>query len=46
VGFFSDDEDPQQISWVNVSERDSFMGKLLAHFSFFVIAPGANLPLQ
>ena len=50
VGFFSDDEDSQQISWVNLSERDSFMGKLLAHFSFFVVPPGLgasspNLPL-
>jgi hypothetical protein len=44
VGFFADEEDPQQIAWVNLSERDSFMGKLLAHFSFFVIMPGANMP--
>jgi hypothetical protein len=44
VGFFADEEDPQQISWVNLSERDSFLGKLLAHFSFFVVPPGANLP--
>jgi hypothetical protein len=45
VGFFSDEDDPQQIAWVNLSEHDSFMGKLLAHFSFFVIMPGTNLPL-
>jgi hypothetical protein len=49
IGFFADDEDQQQISWVNLSERDSFMGKLLAHFSFFIVPPGltgpANLPL-
>jgi hypothetical protein len=46
IGFFADQDDPQQISWVNLSEHDSFMGKLLAHFSFFVVRPGANLPLQ
>jgi hypothetical protein len=39
VGFFADDEDSQQIAWVDVSERDSFLGKMLAHFSLFVV-PG------
>ena len=38
-GFISDEEDPQQVAWVNVSERDSFLGRMLAHFSLFVI-PG------
>jgi len=37
VGFFEDQSDPQSVSWVNVSERDSFMGRMLAHFSLFVI---------
>jgi len=37
VGFFEDQNDPQSVSWVNVSERDSFMGRMLAHFSLFVI---------
>lgn len=36
VGFFCDDDDSQQVSWVSVSERDSFLGRMLAHFSFFV----------
>jgi len=40
VGFFVDDQDPQQVAWVNVSERDSFLGRMLAHFSFFVVPPG------
>jgi hypothetical protein len=37
VGFFSDNDDEQRVSWVNLSERDSFMGRMLAHFSLFVI---------
>ena len=36
VGFFADD-DEQRVSWINLSERDSFMGRMLAHFSLFVI---------
>ncbi len=42
VGFFSDDDDEQKVSWVNVSERDSFVGRMLAHFGLFVM-PGAPL---
>ena len=37
VGFFADDDDEQRVSWVNLSERDSFMGRMLAHFSLFVM---------
>jgi len=36
VGFFDDAEDPQRVSWVSVSERDSFLGRMLAHFSLIV----------
>jgi hypothetical protein len=39
VGFFDDQNDPQKLAWVNLSERDSFMGRMLAHFSLFVM-PG------
>ncbi|MCU1336796.1 MAG: hypothetical protein JWO19_2377 [Bryobacterales bacterium] len=39
VGFFEDQSDPQKVAWVSLSERDSFMGRMLAHFSLFVI-PG------
>jgi hypothetical protein len=39
VGFIAEDDDPQQVAWVNVSERDSFLGRMLAHFSLFVV-PG------
>jgi hypothetical protein len=37
VGFFEDQSDPQKVAWVSVSERDSFMGRMLAHFSLFVV---------
>jgi hypothetical protein len=37
VGFFEDQNDPQKVAWVSLSERDSFMGRMLAHFSLFVI---------
>lgn len=43
VGFFAGDDDQQRIAWVNLSERDSFMGRMLAHFSLFVM-PGATAP--
>jgi hypothetical protein len=39
VGFFEDQNDPQAVDWISVSERDSFMGRMLAYFSLFVI-PG------
>jgi hypothetical protein len=40
IGFFSDSDDEQQVAWVSLSERDSFLGKMLAHFSLFLV-PGA-----
>jgi len=40
VGFFSDHDDEQKVSWVNVSDRDSFLGQILAHFSLLVM-PGS-----
>jgi hypothetical protein len=43
VGFFSEEDDPQKVEWVSLSERDSFLGKVLAHFSL-IIMPG--VPLQ
>ena len=39
VGFFADEDDAQQVAWVSLSERDSFLGRMLAHFSLFVM-PG------
>ncbi len=44
IGFFSDEDDPQKVDWVSLSERDSFLGRVLAHFSMIVM-PGAP-PLQ
>jgi hypothetical protein len=37
VGFFSDHDDQQQVSWVSISERDSFMGRMLAHFGLVLV---------
>ena len=42
VGFFSDEDDPQKVDWVSLSERDSFLGEVLAHFSLIVM-PGAGI---
>lgn len=36
VGFFQDNDDPQKVAWINLSERDSFLGRMLAHFSLIV----------
>jgi hypothetical protein len=43
VGFFDDADDPQKVGWISVSERDSFLGRMLAHFSLIVV-PGALVP--
>lgn len=39
VGFFADNNDQQKVAWVNLSERDSFLGQMMAHFSLLVV-PG------
>jgi hypothetical protein len=41
VGFFDNTRDPQEIAWVSLSERDSFLGRVLAHFSL-IMMPGLN----
>jgi len=41
VGFFEDADDPQKVAWVSLSERDSFLGRMLAHFSLFLF-PGES----
>jgi hypothetical protein len=43
IGFFSDEDDPQKVDWVSLSERDSFLGRMLAHFSLFIVPA---VPLQ
>jgi hypothetical protein len=40
VGFFDDAEDPQKVDWINLSERDSLLGRVLSHFALFVL-PGS-----
>lgn len=33
VGFFSEDGESSLVRWVNLSERDSFLGRIVSHFS-------------
>jgi len=42
IGFLAEPEDDQKVAWVNISERDSFVGRMLSHFGLFV-APGVPL---
>ncbi len=42
VGFFSEDDDTQKVAWVSLSERDSFMGRMLSHFSLIVLPQGVT----
>ncbi len=42
IGFFDDPNDPQEIDWVTVSERDSFLGRMLSHFSL-ILTPHQRL---
>lgn len=46
IGFIEDSDDPQKVAWVDVSERDSFLGRMLSHFSFFVTPPGFSAGLK
>ncbi len=41
VGFFSEDGESSLLKWVSVSERDSFLGRIVSHFSLisFPTAP-------
>jgi hypothetical protein len=41
VGFFSEDGESALLKWVSVSERDSFLGRIVSHFSIisFPTAP-------
>jgi hypothetical protein len=43
VGFFSEDGESALLKWVSVSERDSFLGRIVSHFSLitFPSAPAA-----
>jgi hypothetical protein len=37
VGFFSEEGDAANVKWVSLSERDSFLGRVLAHFSLITV---------
>ena len=39
VGFFSDDGESAVVKWVTLSERDSLLGRIVSHFSLFVLPP-------
>jgi len=39
VGFFSDDGESALLKWVSVSERDSFVGRIVSHFSLLLVPP-------
>ncbi len=43
IGFFADNADEQSVAWVNLSERDSFLGRMLSNFGLF-IPPSSPLP--
>ena len=45
VGFFDDADDKQKVEWVNLSERDSFLGRMLAHFSL-ILTPAVTSSSQ
>ncbi len=46
VGFFSEDGESSLLKWVSLSERDSFLGRIVSHFSLitFPTAPAAQMP--
>jgi hypothetical protein len=43
VGFFSEDGESALLKWVSVSERDSFLGRIVSHFSL-ISFPTAAIP--
>lgn len=43
IGFFADGDDQEKVAWVSISERDSFLGRMLSQFGLFIL-PGAPLP--
>ena len=43
VGFFSEDGESSLLKWVSLSERDSFIGRIVSHFSLIAF-PTAVLP--
>jgi len=45
VGFFAEEGEAASVKWVTLAERDSLLGRVLAHFSLFMI-PGTGLGLE
>jgi hypothetical protein len=41
VGFFSEDGESALLKWVSVSERDSFLGRIVSHFSLIAFPTAA-----
>ena len=41
VGFFSEDGESSLLKWVSVSERDSFLGRIVSHFSLITFPTAA-----
>ncbi|MDP8979635.1 MAG: hypothetical protein M3O35_03475 [Acidobacteriota bacterium] len=39
IGFFSDDGESAVVKWVTLSERDSLLGRIVSHFSLFMLPP-------
>jgi hypothetical protein len=40
VGFFSEDGESALVKWVSLSERDSFLGRIVSHFSLISFPTG------
>jgi len=45
IGFFAEEGESALLKWVSVSERDSILARIAAHFSLIVF-PAAPLPVQ
>ncbi len=41
VGFFSEDGESSLVKWVSLSERDSFLGRIVSHFSLITFPTAA-----
>ena len=41
VGFFSEDGESSVVKWVSLSERDSFLGRIVSHFSLIAFPTAA-----
>jgi hypothetical protein len=45
IGFFTEDGESSLVKWVSVSERDSFLARLVSHFSLISFPTAALAPL-